>query len=349
MLNLQSFNPFASTIQATTDIVDLRVYPIKSCRGVSVPSTFLTRKGLEFDRQWMFVNAPDNKFVTIRDISELTLIDTGFTSSPNANDPGETDAEDNLDLVISVRDQPSTRISIPARPTNDWLERNTSLEQVEIWKVKTDAWVYSAALTNPITSSLVPEKELRLVYKGPTARILRGNGAPSELGREESTNFPDVLPLQIANAASMVELNSRLKARSQNEITIERFRPNIIVRGGIGDNLPAWEEDGWKTVRVVNGAPQSGTVLRSGPSTLDIDVVARCGRCQVPNVDPATSEKNKHEPWDTLYSYRRVDEGLKYKPCFGMLCAPRNEGIINVGMKFEVLETTEKHFYLKGF
>lgn len=31
------------------------------------------------------------------------------------------------------------------------------------------------------------------------------------LGREESTNFPDILPLQIANEASIGELNSRLR------------------------------------------------------------------------------------------------------------------------------------------
>jgi hypothetical protein len=48
-------------------------------------------------------------------------------------------------------------------------------------------------------------------------------------------------------------------------------------------------------------------------------------------------------------SYRRVDEGMKWKPCFGMLSVPRNEGPIAVGMKFEVVETTEAHKYVKGF
>ena len=45
----------------------------------------------------------------------------------------------------------------------------------------------------------------------------------------------------------------------------------------------------------------------------------------------------------------RVDEGMKYKPCFGMLSAPRNEGTIEVGMKLEVLEETSKHRYVTGF
>ncbi|KKK17125.1 hypothetical protein AOCH_007682, partial [Aspergillus ochraceoroseus] len=63
----------------------------------------------------------------------------------------------------------------------------------------------------------------------------------------------------------------------------------------------------------------------------------------VPNVHPDTAQKHRTQPWDTLMKYRRVDEGMKYKPCFGMLSAPRNEGEIRVGMKFEVLEETNQH------
>ncbi len=38
-----------------------------------------------------------------------------------------------------------------------------------------------------------------------------------------------------------------------------------------------------------------------------------------------------------------MDEGIKWKPCFGMLSCPRNEGAIAVGMKFEVIEMTEDY------
>lgn len=42
-----------------------------------------------------------------------------------------------------------------------------------------------------------------------------------------------------------------------------------------------------------------------------------------------------------------VDTGgpAKWKPCFGMLCIPKNEGKIEVGAKVEVLETTDNHLY----
>ena len=100
---------------------------------------------------------------------------------------------------------------------------------------------------------------MKLVYKGPTPRIIQGNGAPDILGREESMHFPDVMPLQIANEASIGELNKRLREKGHYEITIERFRPNIIVRGATtlsileGDKAPrAWSEDSWKTLRIID-------------------------------------------------------------------------------------------------
>lgn len=44
-----------------------------------------------------------------------------------------------------------------------------------------------------------------------------------------------------------------------------------------------------------------------------------------------------------------MDEGgpAKYKPCFGMLCIPKNEGKIAVGATLEVLETTKNHLFVK--
>ena len=46
--------------------------------------------------------------------------------------------------------------------------------------------------------------------------------------------------------------------------------------------------------------------------------------------------------------YRRIDEGFKFKPAFGMLCVPRAEGYVEAGMVFEVVEVTKEHRYMKG-
>ena len=276
----------------------------------------------------MFVDEGKHEFITIRHKPQMTLIDTKIS----------TDGEE---LTISIRDTEKS-VSIPARPTAEWLEANTKLQQVEIWEHHTDGYEYSDEV-NSVFTDFFGEK-VSLIYKGPTPRICQGNGAARILGREESVNFPDVLPVQIASQSSLQELNSRLTKKGEDPLTIERFRPNIIIKG----DAP-WSEDSWKAVRI-NGSPSLlGSITGGNREALDIDVAARCARCQVPNVNPDTAVKHKKEPWDTLMSYRRVDEGMKYKPCFGMLCCPRNEGEIAVGMRFEVLEMTDKHFYQKGF
>jgi len=66
----------------TTRITDLKIYPIKSCRGFSVKSSTLTRKGLKYDRCCMFVDAK-KVFITIRDKPEMTLIKTRIDTDTN--------------------------------------------------------------------------------------------------------------------------------------------------------------------------------------------------------------------------------------------------------------------------
>ncbi|KAL2810839.1 hypothetical protein BJX63DRAFT_303164 [Aspergillus granulosus] len=320
-----------SSTQKPSEIIALRVYPIKSCRGFEITHSKLCMTGLDLDRRWMIVDAETHTFLTIRQISDMTRILTGIS-------------EDGESLLLSTAEAKDKQLAIPAHPTEDWLAQNTTLvSDVKIWDTVTDGYVYNASVgVNQLFSAFL-KRDVVLVYKGPTPRILKGNGDPKLLGRVQSTNFPDVHPVLIASQASIDELNSRLMWDGNEAITIERFRPNIIIRG---DKETPWSEDWWKTVKISAPASASGQKMEA---SVTFDIVARCGRCQVPNVDPVTADKHRTQPWDTLMKYRRVDEGLKYKPCFGMLGAPRAEGEVKVGMKFEVLEETMAHRYIKGF
>ncbi|EXJ89229.1 hypothetical protein A1O3_02295 [Capronia epimyces CBS 606.96] len=312
-----------------SEITDLRIYPIKSCRGISVESARLTREGLELDRRWMFIDN-DHKFVTIRSKPQMTLINTSIDHESGS-------------LVIRIGNDHGKQVNVPIHPDQEWLDANATLVSVDIWDNITDAYAY----TDPKIKSLFSEffgESVALVVKGPEPRICRGNGDATLLGRVEKVNFPDVLPVLIASESSLEELNARLRELSECAITVERFRPNIIIKGG-----EPWSEDFWKTVRINGDSSLFTTITGGNRNALDLDVVARCARCTVPNVNPDTAEKNPHQPWDLLVSYRRIDEGIKFKPCFGMLCCPRNEGDVKVGMRFEVMEITHAHRYLKGF
>ncbi|CAG9956896.1 unnamed protein product [Clonostachys rosea f. rosea IK726] len=299
---------------AEDEIVSMRVYPIKSCRGFEVQSAKMLRTGLDMDRNWMFVTNSNGEFITIRTNSRMTLIRTGWDE--------ETDS-----LTISIKDS-DVKVTIPAHPTPEWLDANTNLRKVVIWSEETDGWEYKSAISQPFADLL--DMDIRLVYKGPTRRILKGCATPERLGRTEATKFADMMPVLVGTMASVNELNERLRSQGEPELTIEHFRPNIILRG-----QQPWSEDNWKTLQI------------SGEnSILSMNVVCRCLRCQVPNVDPDTAEKHPRRPWNELMKYRRIDQGLKFKPSFGMLCAPKDEGMVKVGMKLSVMETTDNHFFI---
>lgn len=314
-------------IPPPSEITSLRIYPIKSCRGFEVDSTRLKKSGLTLDRNWMFIDAQEKKFLTIRSDPSMTLIDTAII---------DQDGEQMLEVSIHNTDG---RIVIPAFPTQEWLKSNTSLEEVEIWEKKTDGWIYKPEI-NKIFCEFF-NKEVQLVYKGPTHRMVAINGSKELYGTETPHHFADVMSLQVASEASIKDLNKRLghEPDTPDALTIERFRPNIIIRGR--DDHP-WEEDTWKRIRISTTLPAEEKLYK-----LDLDVVARCARCQVPNVNPNTADKHPKQPWDTLMKFRRVDTGgpAKYKPCFGMMCIPKNEGVVKVGATLEVLETTDKHWY----
>lgn len=205
-----------ASLPKPTEVVQLRIYPIKSCRGIVVNKAGLTTTGLDLDRHWMFIDATERKFLTIRSDPSMTLIDTSL--SP-----------DWQQLTISIHGS-EDKVTIPAYPTREWLEQNTTLGKVEIWGEQTDAWEYSAEI-NAIFSCYF-DKDVALVYKGPEDRMCAINAQKEKYGEDIAHHFADVMSLQVASQASIDDLNRRLKEKGHDEeLTIERFRPNIIVKG----------------------------------------------------------------------------------------------------------------------
>lgn len=282
------------------------------------------------DRQWMWVTADKYEFLTIRQNAKMTLIRPTYdaqTDTLTVTAPAPNSIDEKLEFKI------------PAHPPAEWLASNTEPREAKIWNQWTPAHVYSTELTGPFNAFF--GKEVRLVYKPPQStepRALRSNGAANVLGRQASTCFPDLMPLLVGNQSSIDELNSRIRAAENSDLAIDvtRFRPNILVRGQAS---APWDEDRWKTLRI----------KAAGKTVTNLDVTQRCARCHVPNVDPETAEEHKRQPWDTLMKYRRIDEGIKFKPCYGMLCVPRETGELKVGMTMEITEVTDQHRYIAGF
>ncbi|KAF2812530.1 uncharacterized protein BDZ99DRAFT_461201 [Mytilinidion resinicola] len=324
-----------------TTITNLFLHPIKSCHGIAVTSARLLPTGLDLDRQWMWVSYPDRKFLTIRQNARMTLIRPSYDPSSNTLTI-TAPAPDSMDEKLSF--------SIPAHPSAAWLAEHTTIQDATVWSTTMPTHEYDPAITHSFNAFFA--QEVRLVYKPPvssTPRALVGNGSPAHLGRAASTCFADLMPILVGSEASIAELNARLAAQDEATIGVTRFRPNILVAG-----TAPWAEDRWKTLRIVPEADAAATFYANvlhelGLEGVVLDVVARCARCHVPNVDPETAEEHKRQPWNTLMKYRRVDPGITFKPCFGMLCVPRKGAAeVRVGMRVQVTEMTDQHRYVTG-
>jgi hypothetical protein len=147
--------------------------------------------------------------------------------------------------------------------------------------------------------------DCRLVYMDEAAhRPVDPQYAPE--GREVS--FADGYPLLLTAEASLADLNARLDA----PVPMNRFRPNLVVAGGM-----AFAEDGWSRVRI---------------GAVPFQVVKPCARCVVTTIDPQTAAQGK-EPLRTLSRFRR----RQGKVFFGENLIPEQPGIVRVGDPVEVL------------
>ncbi|MES2960677.1 MAG: MOSC N-terminal beta barrel domain-containing protein [Pseudomonadota bacterium] len=105
---------------------------------------------------------------------------------------------------------------------------------------------------------------------------------------EAETAFADAFPLLVTSTASLAELNRRLLAAGHDAVAMQRFRPNIVL-DGMAD---AHGEDFIDELTIES---PDGPVL--------LKLVKPCGRCTIPDVDPASAAQG-HAVADTLAAYR---------------------------------------------
>jgi uncharacterized protein YcbX len=247
----------------------LCIYPVKSCAGIALQRATLAATGLEYDRAWMLVDA-EGDFASQRQWPRLQLVRPSFE--------GDTlllQAPDMLPLALPLQVQGSPR------QVKVWDDEVTALDQGDA-----AAHWFEAVVGQP----------LRLVRFDPAQRRL--SEAKWSAGVEAENAFSDGFPLLVASTASLAELNARLAARGQPPVTLERFRPNLVLDG---------LEDG-------HGEDFIDTLDFEGG--VQLKLVKPCVRCSIPNVDPATAERG-HEPGDTLAGYR-ADARMKGRITFAM-------------------------------
>jgi uncharacterized protein YcbX len=254
------------------------VYPIKSCGGISLASADLGTTGLVHDRRWMLVDEA-GKFVSQRRHPRMALI------SPHL-------APDRL--VVRAPGMPDLEVPLEG-------EREERID-VEVWGDAqrgepvggyADRW-FGRFLGSSCRLVRKPKDDVRPL----DSAYARGG---------DQTSFADGFPLLLISEASLEDLNRRL----ESPVPMNRFRPNLVVRG-----CGPYAEDGWEEIRA------GGAVFR---------VAEACPRCAITTVDQGSGERGK-EPLKTLATYRKVQGEV----WFGRNLIHPSQGTVRVGDPVEV-------------
>lgn len=268
----------AIAFDVQTTIAQLFVYPVKSCAGVEVDEVLLTETGLEFDRAWMVVDAA-GEFVTQRELPRMALIRPQLKHSEMVlRAPGM------LALHVAF-----DRVEKPVRVKI----RRDDIAAYDMGDIAAQ-W-FSDFLSEP-----GQPQPLRLVRFDPDHRRLSDKRWTD--GVEALNAFSDGFPVLVIGDGSLDELNARLVEAGHIAVGMDRFRPNIVLKG-----IDAQDED---RVAVLHVGTAEGEA--------QLQCAKPCPRCPIPDIDQATAVSSP-EVGDTMRAYRqnaRVDGAIT----FGINC-----------------------------
>lgn len=278
---------------ASLYVSELFIHPLKSGRGISVAEIALNRMGVVNDRRWMLVNEK-GLFLTQRQHRKMALIRCNILADSSTTANCEAQA-----LTFSAPGMAELLVEVP-------VDKKASLRAVRVWGDVCEAldcgqaaidW-FSAYLETPASLVYMPDSIYRLVDQ----RFAKDN---------QSVNFADGFPLMMIGQGSLDDLNARLS----EPVTMQRFRPNMVIAGA-----SAFAEDTWSRVKV-----------QAENTDIEFQIAKPCSRCAIPGINPDTGEYGS-QLLRVLGSYRK-QQGKIY---FGQNLLGPTSGVIRVGDQVEI-------------
>ena len=254
------------------ELTRLFIYPIKSARGIEVTQARVLERGLEHDRRFMVVDQGGN-LATARRHPKLLTVSTALS-----NDSLKISALEMPDLHVPLEPQGEEQ---QVRVWFDWMPGVVVGENSSDW--------FSELLGAPLSLVWMPEH---------SDRRMNPAFGPARL------SFADGNPLHLVSESSISDLEARVGAA----VSVERFRPNLVVRG-----TQPYSEDHW-------------TQLNLGD--LEFRPHEACARCMVVNLEPTTGLIGI-EPLRTLAQFRRRGKAV----LFGQHLHALNLGSLQVGQR----------------
>jgi uncharacterized protein YcbX len=259
-------------------LTGIHLYPVKGAAGLSQRSCTLDSFGIVHDRRWMVVDT-EGGFLSQRTQPRMALM------SPRI----EGDA-----LCLEAPGMPALHLPVEGAGGEEI--------EVRIWRDRVRARVVASGAEAWLCDFL--DRPARLVHMGPE----EWRGTDPRYAEGSRVSFADGYPLHLLSEESLADLNERL----DDPVPMNRFRPNLVVRG-----MGPYMEDRWRRLRI---------------GEVELKVVKPCARCAVITVDQSEGVAHR-EPLATLSSYRS-SEGKVY---FGQNVVHLGAGRLEVGERVEVL------------
>ncbi len=253
-------------------VTELYIYPIKSLAGITVKSAKAEEMGFENDRRWMLIDV-ENQLITQREFPQLSQFYPEIKEGK---------------IVVFHNDT-----------SHEFLIEESLEEPVfsKVWDDETKVVEVNKATSKWFSKQLGFEcKLVKILNKGDRKHN------SSRLNQTLNVSLADGYPYLLIGSKSLDFLNERL----EEKITIQRFRPNIVIN----TELPH-EEDFFEIFQIGN---------------VKFKNAKPCGRCVMVNNNPETGIVLK-EPLKTLSTYRTSNNNVY----FGTNILSLNEGIISIG------------------
>lgn len=248
-------------------ITDLFIYPVKSLKGIALNESMTALRGLQYDREWM-VTTSDYEFITQREIPLMSMIEVSI--DPDA-------------LTLSSKN--NTKFQVPL------LLSSTTVIKASVWGDICDAYDEGDDVSLWLTSLLGQYKNKSLRFVRYSSQGIRPVPAKYLNGVEAQSAFSDQFPYLITSWESLEKLNTGLIKNGSQVAEMDRFRPNIVVKGI--DNLEK----------------KTSQNLLCQKSGYDFGLRKPCKRCKIITINQDDGKiDNPKEPLATLTSLRFSDE-----------------------------------------
>ena len=248
-------------------ITDLYIYPVKSLKGIPLKEAQTAKRGLEFDREWMITDNNYN-FISQREKELMATIQTDIDSSS---------------LVLTSTNQKALKIplnskragKVKAKVWDDLCEAFDEGDEASIWLTE----VLGMFNQSPLRLVRIDHESERQVPK----QYLDGTHAESA--------FSDQFPYLITSWDSLSKLNNGLLQNESHQISMNRFRPNIVLKG-LSD---------------IEAMTSFNLICEKGDYQFGLR--KPCKRCKITTIDQETGEiQNPKEPLATLAKLKFSDE-----------------------------------------